>query len=137
MHGSPQQISDRVWVMGQVDPRDMRELFDAGFTLMVNHRPNAEESGQPTSDEIDRRAVEAGVRAVHAPVRGLPDAAAVAATRAALEGMGPDDKVLMFCRSGMRSACAWALVERANGAEPEALREAALKAGYDLSRVPL
>ena len=44
---------------------------------------------------------------------------------------------MFFCRSGMRSAAAWAMAERRAGAEPDALREAAAAAGYDLSRLPL
>lgn len=104
---------------------------------MVNHRPDHEEPGQPTASAIADAAAQVGLAVIHAPVRGLPDAAAVAATRAALEGLGPDGKAVFFCRSGMRSTVAWAMAERAAGAEPEALRQAALAAGYDLSRVPL
>lgn len=115
----------------------MTALVDAGFTLIVNHRPDDEEAGQPSAEAVARAADAVGLRTVHAPVRGMPDAAAVAATRNALEAMGPDDRALMFCRSGMRSTCAWALAERAGGAEPDALRQAALTAGYDLGRVPL
>ena len=44
---------------------------------------------------------------------------------------------VMFCRSGMRSAAAWAMAERLKGVDAEDLREAAAIAGYDLGRVPL
>ena len=87
--------------------------------------------------EIADAAREAGVRAVHAPAGGLPDAAAVAATREALDSLGPDGRAVFFCRSGMRSAAAWAMAERLAGGEPDELRAAALAAGYDLSGVPL
>ena len=131
------QIADGVWVAPQVSVMDMTELAAAGFCLLVNHRPDDEEGGQPSAADITNAAEAAGLRALHAPVHGLPDPAVVAVTREALKGMEPGDKVLMFCRSGMRSACAWAMAERQNGADPDALRAAALKAGYDLSRVPL
>ena len=49
----------------------------------------------------------------------------------------PDDKAVFFCRSGMRSAAAWAMADRLAGGEPDVLRDAAATAGYDLSRVPL
>ncbi|MCS6625519.1 TIGR01244 family sulfur transferase [Roseibacterium beibuensis] len=130
-------LSPQVWVTGQVTPGQVAGLRDAGITCLVNHRPDDEEPGQPTSADIDRAAAEAGMKVVHAPARGLPDAAAVAATRAALDGLGPDGKAVMFCRSGMRSAAAWAMAERLAGGDPEALRGAALAAGYDLGRVPL
>jgi len=130
-------LSDKIWVTGQVLPGQIDDLREAGFTCLVNHRPDGEEPGQPDSAELSRIAAAAGLSVVTAPVRGLPDADAVAATRAALDGLGPDGKALMFCRSGMRSAAAWAMAERLAGAEPEALKEAALSAGYDLSRLPL
>ena len=131
------RLSPQVWVTGQVRPDEMRQLGEAGFTHLVNHRPDAEEPGQPTASEVARAGADAGLNVVHAPAHGLPDAAVVAATRKALDALGPDDKAVFFCRSGMRSAAAWAMAERLVGAEPEGLRAAAAAAGYDLSRVPL
>jgi uncharacterized protein (TIGR01244 family) len=51
--------------------------------------------------------------------------------------MAPGDKAVFFCRSGMRSAAAWAMARRLAGADPDRLREAAAVAGYDLGGVPL
>jgi uncharacterized protein (TIGR01244 family) len=130
-------LTPRIRVTGQVTPDQVARLGEAGITCLVNHRPDDEEPGQPSAAEIARAAAEAGLTVVHAPVRGLPDAAAVTATRAALDALGPDDKAVFFCRSGMRSAAAWAMAERLAGRDPEALRNAALAAGYDLGRVPL
>lgn len=130
-------LSPQVWVSGQVFPEQIAGLREAGFTCLVNHRPDDEEPGQPRAAAIARAAAEVGLTAVHAPVRGLPDAAAVAATRAALDTLTPEDKALFFCRSGMRSTAAWAMAERLAGGDPESVREAALAAGYDLGRVPL
>ena len=130
-------LSPRVWVTGRVSPDQIAALGEGGFTCLVNHRPDGEEPGQPLAAEIADAAREAGVRAVHAPARGLPDAAAVAATREALDSLGPDGRAVFFCRSGMRSAAAWAMAERLAGGEPDELRAAALAAGYDLSGVPL
>ena len=130
-------LSGRVWVTGQVTPGQIPSLREAGFSCLVNHRSDDEEPGQPSAAEIERAGREAGLRVVHAPARGLPDATAVAATREALDTLGEDGKALMFCRSGMRSAAAWAMAERMVGGDPKALRGAALSAGYDLSRVPL
>lgn len=115
----------------------MRELAASGFSCLVNHRPDHEEPDQPSAAEILAAAELEGLRVVTAPVRGLPDADAVAATRAAIDSLGPNDKALLFCRSGMRSAAAWAMAERLRGVEPDVLRAAAAEAGYDLSRLPL
>lgn len=130
-------FSPTVCVAGQVLPHQLAGLRDAGFTCLVNHRPDGEEPGQPPAAALARAAAEVGLKVVNAPVRGLPDAEAVAATRAALDSLGPDGKALLFCRSGMRSAAAWAMAERMAGGDPETLREAALAAGYDLGRLPL
>ncbi len=130
-------LSEQVWVTGQVSPEQIPGLGDAGFTCLVNHRPDHEEPGQPTGAELARAAAEAGLEVVHAPAHGLPDAAVVAATRKALDELGPDGKAVFFCRSGMRSAAAWAMAERLAGADAGTLRSAALAAGYDLGRVPL
>jgi len=130
------QLSPQVWVAGGVRPGDVAGLKALGFAWLVNHRPDHEEPGQATAADLARAAAEAGLTMTHAPVRGLPDDAAVAATRATLDAMKADDKALFFCRSGMRSAAAWAMAERLGGADPGSLREAAAAAGYDLGRVP-
>lgn len=130
-------LSPQIWVAGGVRPRDIEALKALGFAWLVNHRPDDEEPGQATAEDIARTAEAASMRVTHAPVRGLPDVAAVAATRATLDALKPDEKALFFCRSGMRSAAAWAMAERMTGADPEALRAAAAAAGYDLARLPL
>ena len=130
-------LSRQVWVTGQITPGQISGLRQAGFTCLVNHRPDDEEPDQPSAAEIAHACGEAGLTVVHAPARGLPDPAAVAATRAVLDSLGENGKAVFFCRSGMRSAAAWAMAERQAGADPEQLREAAAGAGYDLGRVPL
>ena len=130
-------LSPYLSVSGQVWPDQVDALRQAGITWLVNHRPDGEEPGQPTAEAIAGAGAEAGLKVVHIPVRGLPDAAAIAATRKVLDAMGPDDKAAFFCRSGMRSAAAWAMAERMAGAEPGRLRESAAAAGYDLGGVPL
>jgi len=137
MIATPHRLSPQVWVTGQVLPDQMAELRAAGFTFLVNHRPDDEEPGQPAASEVERAGIEVGLKVVHAPARGLPDPAVVQATRDVLDALAPDDRAVFFCRSGMRSAAAWAMAERLAGGEPDVLRDAAAAAGYDLSRVPL
>jgi 3-mercaptopyruvate sulfurtransferase SseA len=66
---------------------------------------------------------------------------ATAQKPAAVEAVGvilaKGDPVLMFCRSGTRSAVTWALAMRQAGADADGLRAAGARAGYDLSRMPL
>ncbi|MFN4092593.1 MAG: TIGR01244 family sulfur transferase [Brevundimonas sp.] len=130
-------IDDAVFVSGQLRPEHIAELRDQGFAWLVNHRPDGEEPGQPTSSEVAAAASAAGLSVVHAPVRGLPDDEAVRATARVLAGLKPGEKVLMFCRSGMRSSSAWAMVRAQEGVPADELRAKAAAAGYDLSRLPL
>ena len=130
-------IDDVVFVSGQLQPADVAALAGDGFAWLVNHRPDGEEAGQPAARAVSEAASAAGLTMVHAPVRGLPDAEAVAATARVLAGLRPGEKVLMFCRSGMRSSAAWAMARSQAGVPADDLRTQAAAAGYDLSRVPL
>lgn len=127
-------LSDTMRVAPQIALSDVAEAAALGITTIVSNRPDSEDPGQPTANEMAEAARAAGVAFVHAPVVGFPDEAAIQAVGAVLAKGEP---VLMFCRSGTRSATTWALAMRRAGAEPDALREAGAKAGYDLSRLPL
>lgn len=130
-------LDEHVAAMAQLRPDDMRTLAEAGVTDVVNHRPDYEEPGQPRSPELAAHAAEAGLNYFHIPVTGLPGTEAIARTVAALEAAGPDARFAFFCRSGMRSAAAWAGARRLQGADADDLRARAVAAGYDLSRAPL
>lgn len=123
-----------VFVAGQIHPNDMDDAVAHGVRRIVNNRPDHEEPGQPTSAEVETAARAAGLDYVHAPARGLPDASVVAAVGSALEDGEP---VLLFCKSGMRSAAAWALASSANGVAREDILKATAAAGYDLSGLPI
>lgn len=131
----PIALTPDIWVSGQVSPQALAGLAARlGLKRVVNHRPDHEEPGQPTSAEMAAAARAAGLSYDAAPISGFPSPEAVQATAQALLHGEP---TLMFCRSGMRSAVAWAMAARREGAEPDALRAAAADAGYDLSRLPL
>ena len=130
-------LTPQVRVSGQLNVEDVRRFAVSGFSHVVNHRPDGEEPGQPTASILAEAARAAGIVMVRAPVRGLPDADSVEATRRVLDSLGDHGRAVLFCRSGMRSAAAWAMAERLRGAEAEELRAIAAAAGYDLTRVPL
>lgn len=130
-------LADRISVSVQLYPEDLPRLASSGVRWIVNHRPDGEEPGQPTAKELARAAEAHGIEMVHAPFTGYPPPAAITATAELMAKASPEGSVLLFCRSGLRSTLAWALVERGRGADPETLRAAALAAGYDLQRAPL
>ena len=127
------RIDDHVSVSGQIQPGDVPALKAAGFTTIVNNRPDGESPGQPTGAEIEAAAKAAGL-AYHAIPLGRegvsPDM--VEKTREALEGSaGP---VFCFCRSGTRSTTLWAL-SQAGKQDASAIIAAAQGAGYDVSHL--
>lgn len=132
---APRSLGEAVWAAPQIAVEDLDAVAAAGVRRIVNNRPDGEDAGQPTSAEMEAAARAAGLDYVHAPVAGMPGPDAVRAVAGAIEAGEP---FLMYCRSGTRSTIAWALAMRALGrAEPDVIRDAAARAGYDLSRLPL
>ena len=127
-------LSPTVSVSAQLSPDDMPALAGSGFGRVISNRPDGEEPGQPSAATMEAAARDAGLGFVWIPVSGLPGSDQVAAVAATLADGVP---TVMFCRSGMRSAAAWAMAQRLEGADADALRETAAAAGYDLGRVPL
>ena len=130
-------LTPQVFVSGQLRVEDLGSFAGLGFSRMVNHRPDDEEPGQPSAARLAEAALASGMVMIHAPVRGLPQPAAVEATRQVLDTLGSHGKAVFFCRSGLRSAAAWAMAERLNGVDADELRAAAAAAGYDLGQLPL
>ena len=104
------RLSETVLVADhQIRPDEMEAVAAAGVALIVNNRPDGEEPGQPTSAEIERAALAAGLRYRHIPVAGGIGPDEVAAMAAAMD----EGKLLAFCRSGTRSTLLWAMAARA------------------------
>jgi uncharacterized protein (TIGR01244 family) len=113
----------------QIVATDIADAVAAGIRLIVNNRPDGEEPGQPRSAEIEAAARAAGLDYRHIPVAGGFPKAQVEAMAQALEE-GP---VLIFCRSGTRSTCLWALARSSLGADADSLIRQAAAAGYDVT----
>ncbi len=131
---APRPLSPTVWASPQLAPEALPALAAAGVARIISNRPDGEEPGQPTAAMMEAAAREAGMAFAWIPVSGLPGPDQVAAVAELLADGLP---TVMFCRSGMRSASAWAMAQRRAGVEADALRDAAAEAGYDLGRVPL
>ena len=124
-----------VFVAGQIHADDMEDAVAQGVSRIVNNRPDHEELGQPTSATIEAAARAAGLDYVYAPARGLPDASVVATVESAL---ADGASVLLFCKSGMRSAAAWALASSRSGTlSRQEILTATAGAGFDLSGLPI
>lgn len=127
------RINDQVSVAGQITAADVPALKGAGFTTIINNRPDAEAPGQPAGGEIEAAAMAAGLAYHHIPLgREGVSADMVEKTRAALDQSG--GAVLAYCRSGTRSTTLWAL-SQAGRAPAAQIISAAANAGYDISHL--
>ena len=127
------QITDRVSVSPQIQPEDVAALKAAGFTTVVNNRPDGESPDQPGHAEIAAAAEAAGLRYEHIPLgREGVSADLVARTRDVLASS--EGRVLCFCRSGTRSTTLWAL-SQAGTMPADEIISAAGRAGYDVSHL--
>jgi uncharacterized protein (TIGR01244 family) len=124
-------VTDSFAVAPQIAPEDVAAAVAAGFTRIVNNRPDGEQEGQPASAEIEAAARRAGLAYTHAPIASSPTYEAVEAVGEAIAEGG---KTLAFCRSGTRSVTLWALAQAQAKALPvEEILARAAAAGYDLS----
>jgi len=107
MSGEPvmvRQVSDDVCVAPQLTPESMAAAAAAGFRSVVNNRPDFEGGpDQPTNAAIEAAARAAGLEYRYLPVSGVYQSADDAAAMARLLRELPRP-LLMFCRSGARSA---------------------------------
>jgi uncharacterized protein (TIGR01244 family) len=123
------ELDDKVQVSGQIRPDEIAGLRAEGVTLIINNRPDGEEPDQPLGVEIEEAATAAGIDYRSVPIiRGIgpADAEAMRDAIAASEG-----KVLAFCRSGTRSALAWALAKNDEGMAREEIERRLISAGVD------
>lgn len=125
-------IAPDIAVAPQIDPSDMREIAAAGFTAIVNNRPDGEDFGQPDGDAVAAAALAAGLRytAIAVTQAGFPHPQIDAMAAALAAAGGP---VLAYCRSGTRSCNLWALAAVKGGMHPDTAMAKAAGAGYDLS----
>ncbi len=119
-------------VAPQLSPPDFEALARAGFTAVINNRPDGEAPDQLSDADARAAAEQAGLVYAYLPIAGPPPPAQADALTALLRAQtGP---VLAYCRSGTRSITLWALAQaRSGAAAPDEIVKLAADAGYDLS----
>lgn len=128
------RIDDSISVSPQITTDQVADAAAQGVTLIVNNRPEGEEPGQTTGDEIAAACAAAGLeyRAIPVTHAGF-SANQLEEMNAALDAAG--GPVLAYCRSGTRSTYLWALAKAQKGAQPDELADSAAAAGYDLGSI--
>lgn len=98
---SIRKIDGRFAITGQIRPEDVGALAASGYGGIICARPDNEDAGQPSFEEIAAAARQAGIKAVHIPVSGpLTEGQLIRFEQAMAEMDGP---VLGYCRSGGRA----------------------------------
>jgi uncharacterized protein (TIGR01244 family) len=124
------RLSDSLSVSDQISVADVASIADAGFKVLINNRPDFEETMQPSSDEIAAAAAQAGLAYYHMPVTARnfpgPDFEQFSALID-----DPAQPTLAFCRSGTRCTNLW--VATCNAEQRDACVAVARQLGYDLS----
>jgi len=124
------KLDDTVGVTGQINPQDVDDIAAAGYSVIVNNRPDNEAPDQPPGEEIEAAARQAGLDYYHFPVTAQDfPGSHLEAMKALFED--EETPVLAFCRSGTRCANLWV-----SARDPQEQAQAAQRAaglGYDLS----
>ncbi|PHR57397.1 MAG: TIGR01244 family phosphatase [Robiginitomaculum sp.] len=125
-------LNDGFAVAPQIQISDLQAIKDAGFTRIINHRPDGEGRNQPLSAQIAAEAERLGLTFVDLPF------ASGRMTQEAFDGLQAelsrsDEPTLSYCRSGNRAVGIWAMAEvKAKNMTPDEVIAAASSAGYRL-----
>ncbi|WP_417249095.1 TIGR01244 family sulfur transferase [Celeribacter sp.] len=127
------RLTDGLSVSGQVQLDDIAKLARRGFRTIICNRPDGEAPDQPTHDEVEKAAAEAGLEFRYLPVTPgvVTEETAEAFRQALIDVPGP---VFGYCRSGTRTTTLWSLAMAKEKSVVDILA-ATKAAGYDMTGV--
>ncbi|APR35694.1 TIGR01244 family sulfur transferase [Paraburkholderia sp. SOS3] len=128
---NPKPVTSGLSISPQLSIADIEAAKAQGFRSIIVNRPDGEEAGQPTIEEMRNAASAAGLGFAAIPVTpgkaSVEDAARFDLAIRTLEG-----PVIAYCRTGVRAATLWAL-SLGSSTAPDLLLQTLSSAGYDLS----
>jgi len=132
--GDFRKLSDTVFASPQIGIGDLEVAKAAGIAMIVNNRPDGEDSAAPQGEDIATAAEAAGLAYIAIPIghSGFSEPQIDQMMRVMDQANGP---VLAYCRSGTRSTFLWALARAKAGEDPDTITTAAMAAGYDVSPI--
>lgn len=102
------EITSTYSVSPQIDPQDLSALREAGYTLIIDNRPDGEIPSSHQTDEMRAAAEAAGLKFIANPVIG--GAITQDNVNAQGEAIATEaGRILAYCASGNRSSVVWAL----------------------------
>lgn len=128
------KLSDQVWASPQILVEDVAAAKAAGIELIINNRPDGEDPASPQSADIEAAAQAQGMAYLAIPI-GHSGFSEVQVDQMVDALDSADGGILAYCRSGTRSTLLWALAQAKIGATPDAIAQAAMAAGYDVSPI--
>jgi uncharacterized protein (TIGR01244 family) len=133
----PTKINDQLSVAGQISLDDLQAFRQAGYTTIINNRPDNEQPGQLDHVAAEAEAKKQGLTYVYQPiVSSAISRKDVHDFQAHLLREGKP--ILAHCRSGTRCYLIYALTRVLNdGASPLALVAEAASKGYDIRALPM
>jgi uncharacterized protein (TIGR01244 family) len=128
---NPVQATDKLKISAQPEPSEFDRFAADGVTLLINNRPDGEDSSQPGDSAERSAATAAGLNYLHLPVTGptITEGDIRAFQRAVTNSKGA---VLAHCKSGTRSFTLWVLGEVLDGRIPaDEIELRATQLGFD------
>ncbi|MCF2904276.1 TIGR01244 family sulfur transferase [Octadecabacter sp. CECT 8868] len=120
-------------VSPQINPEDLPAIAAAGYTTVINNRPDEENPPSHQNEAMKKAAKDAGITLVTLPVsHATLTLETVAAQKEAIAAStGP---VLAYCASGNRCTIVWALGQ-AGQIETDEIVQIAANNGYNLNQL--
>lgn len=127
------QLTPTLSVAPQIEVEDLDALRAAGFTTIIDNRPDEEVGDRLDSQSMRSAAEAAGLTFHYVPFQPgrLTEENVNAFADILAQANGP---ALAYCRSGTRSATLWAMTQAGQMGTEQILSTAA-DAGYDLSGI--
>ncbi|NNE58446.1 MAG: TIGR01244 family phosphatase [Hellea sp.] len=125
------QLTDKLFVSGQIKEDDFDAIMKAGITTIINNRPDGETMCQPKSADLAAKAAKCDIAYYDIPVSGGQVAPGQKDEFGEIleNAQGP---VLAFCRTGTRSSMLWAMSQVYN-LSTEEIMHTTQNAGYDFA----
>jgi uncharacterized protein (TIGR01244 family) len=125
------KVDEGFAVATQLRPEDLPALAAAGYTTVICNRPDGEEHGQPSAEQIRVAAAESGLAFHMLPIAGRDCPVEAVRAFAQLRRAAPGP-VVAYCRTGTRAIMLDTLANPLDLPVRERLARAS-SAGYDLS----
>ncbi len=113
-----QLLHDNFFIAGQLTAKDFITAKELGISMIINNRPDGEESGILSVSEAQKLAAENNIQYLYLPMangKPLPEDLIPNMQLALSEQHESRNKVLAHCRTGTRSSFLWGAVQIIEG----------------------